>query len=346
MKLKFGLVGLPNIGKSTLFNVLTGSNSPAFNFPFCTIKPTIGIVPVPDDRLLTLSKIFKSKRITPATIEFIDIAGLMKGASHGEGLGNQFLMNIREVSAIGHVVRCFKDDSVSHVNNAIDPVEDINIVESELILSDLDVCEKALIRIMKANKKKASPILKDNISVLKKCCTYLENGCMLRQIHLVKKEINILRSLDLLTLKPTIYIANTNDNSKKYLGAFYKKTTGQKSLEVSLHNIKHIRKKEHSLKLNQVIHTAYSLLGLQTYFTSGPKETRAWTILSGSNAVQASRKIHTDIQKGFIRAKVIAYQDLLNYSSEKNVRGAGKLRTEGKDYIIKDGDVIEFLFNN
>ncbi|UDG79237.1 Ribosome-binding ATPase YchF [Candidatus Ecksteinia adelgidicola] len=357
-----GIIGLPNVGKSTLFNACTKSNINASNFPFCTITPNIGIVSIPDIRLTKLAEIVKPQHIVPTTIEFIDIAGLVKGASKGEGMGNQFLTSIGKADAIGHVVRCFENNNIIHVNNKVHPTKDIEIINTELALSDLHTCERAIYR----TKKKVKCGNKDaeaEIIILKKCFLHLENLGMLRSLNLSKKDQLIIHYLNFLTLKSIMYIANVNESgfyNNPYLDEVYKIANIENSivvpvcaiLESDITSLKDEERdefiKELGLKetgLNQVIRAGYNLLNLLTYFTVGIKEVRAWTIPAYSTAFHAAGKIHTDFKKGFIRAQTISYEDFIQYNGESGVKEAGKIRLEGKNYIVKDGDIIKFLFN-
>ncbi|UDG80352.1 redox-regulated ATPase YchF [Candidatus Annandia pinicola] len=359
MVLKCGILGLPNVGKSTIFNALTKSKIATNNFPFCTINPNIGFSIIPDKRLISIQNIVKSEKILPANIKFIDIAGLVKGASSGNGLGNKFLNNIRTVNSLIHVVRFFKNKEIHHVYNRVDPIEDINIINTELIISDIELCEKNLSYLRyKDNDYKQHKFL------LETCLYNLENGKMLNTINFKEDERNYIKSINFLTFKPMLYVANNDENlinNNKFFNKIKKKIKKEKyniinicaNLELNISNIKDYEEKEKILsklklkepKLNKLINYSYKLLNMHTYFTVGEKEICARSILIGTNALEASGKIHTDFNKGFIRAKVISYKNFIKYKGELGVKKVGKIRLEGKKYIIKDGDIIQYFFN-
>jgi len=357
-----GIVGLPNVGKSTLFNALTNAGIGAENFPFCTIEPNAGVVAVPDPRQDKLAEIVKPERVIATTMEFIDIAGIVAGASRGEGLGNKFLANIRETDAIAHVVRCFDDDNVIHVANAVNPAADIDIINTELALADLEAVDKALFRYAKAAKGQDKHAMAMKV-VLEKIQPHLNEAKPLRSFALDKDELALLKEINLLTLKPTMYIANVAEDgfeNNPHLDAVRAIAAEEKAvvvpicnkLEADIAELEDDEKAEFLAEmgmeepgLDRVIRAGYQLLGLQTYFTAGVKEVRAWTIPVGATAPQAAGVIHTDFEKGFIRAETIAYEDFIQYKGEQGAKDAGKLRKEGKDYVVKDGDVLHFLFN-
>ncbi len=356
MSFKCGIVGLPNVGKSTLFNALTNSSkAQAANFPFCTIDPNIGIVPVPDNRLENLSKISKSKKIINTTISFVDIAGLVKGASKGEGLGNKFLSHIREVDAIIHMIRCFDSDDIQNVNSTVDPVRDLEIIETEMMLADLESIQK---RLEKNNKKNVD---EEKLKILEITLNYINND---RDLSILKSQFDKkqLNQSGLLSLKPKIFVCNVDEqsvqNGNNYTKAFINKFGYENTIIVSadienqINELDNKEKKNYmemiGLKetgLNMLIQKGYNILELDTYFTSGPEETRAWTIQKNCTAPKAAGEIHTDFEKGFIRAETISYNDFIANDGWVNSKTNGKMRLEGKDYIVKDGDVLNFRFN-
>ncbi len=362
MGIQCGIVGLPNVGKSTLFNALTKAGIQAENYPFCTIDPNVGVVPVPDLRLDALAAIVKPKQIVPTTVEFVDIAGLVAGASKGEGLGNQFLAHIRETDAIAHVVRCFENDDVIHVSGGVNPASDIETINTELALADLATVEKALLRAEKAAKAGGREAL-ERKALLERVQAHLNAGGPLRTLALVAEERESLRDIFLLTGKPVLYVANVAEDgfSNNPLLDQVAEIARQEgagvvpvcaAIEAELAELDDADKAEfladYGLSepgLDRVIHAAYKLLGLDTYFTAGPKEVRAWTVRVGSTGPQAAGVIHTDFERGFIRAEVIAYADYIAYNGEAGAREAGKWRLEGKEYIVQEGDVMHFRFN-
>ncbi len=362
MAIKCGIVGLPNVGKSTLFNALTQAEIQAENYPFCTIEPNVGIVPLPDVRLDALAEIVKPQKVLPTTVEFVDIAGLVAGASKGEGLGNQFLANIRETDAIAQVVRCFHDDDIIHVAGKIEPDSDIEIIETELALADLESTEKSLLKAQK-NSKSGNKEAIARKNVLEKVKGHLDQGHSVRALELSENEEIIINELHLLTAKPMMYIANVAEDGFENNPLLDQvKAIADKegavvvavcaAIEVEIAQLDDADKTDFLQEmgqtepgLNRVVHAAYELLGLQTYFTAGVQEVRAWTVKIGATAPEAAGVIHTDFQKGFIKAEVVSYNDFIEHNGESGAKTAGKLRLEGKDYITHDGDVMHFRFN-
>ena len=363
--MKAGIVGLPNVGKSTLFNCLSNAKAQSANFPFCTIEPNIGVVNVPDQRLEKLEELVSPERVIPATVEIVDIAGLVKGASKGEGLGNQFLGNIRETDAILHVLRCFDNDNVVHVDGSVDPIRDKETIDMELQLKDLETVEKKLDKVKRAAKTGNKEAQKEE-AILLKLKDGLESGTSVRAIEFSEEELNeVVNPAQLITAKPVMYVCNVDESSAVSGNAYVdqvKDAVKDENAEVlvlavgteaDINELDDYEERQMFLQdigldepgSSKLIRSAYKLLNQQTYFTAGPKEVRAWTVSVGATAPQAAGVIHTDFEKGFIRAEVIGYDDYVNYGSELKVKEAGKMRVEGKNYIVKDGDVMHFLFN-
>jgi GTP-binding protein YchF len=362
MALQCGIVGLPNVGKSTLFNALTKAGIAAENYPFCTIEPNVGIVEVPDPRLQQLADIVHPERILPATVEFVDIAGLVAGASRGEGLGNQFLSHIRETNAIVNVVRCFEDENVIHVSGKVDPISDIEVIETELALADMQTAEKAMIRFQKSTRagdKEAQRV----VGILEKCIAHLDQAQPIRTLGLSADDLALIAPLCFITAKPAMYVGNVSDDGfldnplLEKLKAYAAQRNAPvvaicASIEAEIGDLsdedKAVFLADMGMEepgLNRLIRAAFGLLGLQTYFTAGVKEVRAWTIPVGSTAPQAAGVIHTDFERGFIRAQTVAFADYIACKGEQGAKEAGKLRAEGKEYVVHDGDVLNFLFN-
>lgn len=362
MGFKCGIVGLPNVGKSTLFNALTKAGIESANYPFCTIEPNVGVVSVPDPRMDKLAEIVNPQRVLPATMEFVDIAGLVEGASKGEGLGNKFLANIRETQAIAHVVRCFEDDDITHVAGRVDPLADIEIINTELALADLETVDKGILRAQKAAKSGDKAAIKQK-ALFDSMKAHLDTGEPVRSMNLDDDSLDMIKDLHLLTIKPTMYIANVNEDgfeNNPHLDSVKALAERENAVVVPIcaaieAEIAELDDEEkgdfladlglEEPGLNRVIRAGYKLLGLQTYFTAGVKEVRAWQVPIGATGPQAAGVIHTDFEKGFIRAEVIAFDDFVNNKGEQGAKEAGKWRLEGKDYIVKDGDVMHFRFN-
>jgi hypothetical protein len=365
MALQVGIVGLPNVGKSTLFNALTSAKAEAANYPFCTIDPNVGVVTVPDPRMEKITGYIKPQKVIPTTMEFVDIAGIVKGASQGEGLGNQFLSHIRQTDAIVHVVRCFDDPNIIHVAGSVDPLRDIEIINTELLLADLDSADKRLKRVEKMAKSTTDKKIKMEFEVARKVVEALGKGLPARSVELDELEAPYLKDMHLLTAKPVLYAMNVNDTDFAAGGNDWTRLVEKRAAEESNKTILICSAMEAEIALlppedrveflealgaeepglNRLIREAYTLLGLQTYFTAGEKEVRAWTIRANTKAPQAAGVIHTDFEKGFIRSETYHCEDLFNYKSEQAVKDAGKYRVEGKEYVVKDGDILFFRFN-
>ena len=366
MALQCGIVGLPNVGKSTLFNCLSNAKAQSANFPFCTIEPNVGVITVPDERLNKLAELVHPERIVPTTVEIVDIAGLVKGASKGEGLGNKFLANIREIDAIIHVLRCFDDDNITHVDGSVDPVRDKEVIDTELQLRDLDTVESRIGRVYKQAQTGGDREAKQQYEVLKRYQEALSQGKSARSVELnSKEEERIAHDLFLLTNKPVLYVCNVDDASaatgNKYVDAVREAVkeenaqilvvaaqTESEIAELETYEERQMFLKEIGLEesgVNRLIKSAYSLLNLETFLTAGPKEVRAWTYVKGSKAPQCAGVIHTDFERGFIRAEIIKYDDYIHYGSEAAVKEAGKMHIEGKEYVMQDGDIVVFRFN-
>ena len=364
--LEVGIVGLPNVGKSTLFNAITKAGAEAANFPFCTIEPNVGVVAVPDERLNVLHEMYDSKKTTPASVRFVDIAGLVKGASKGEGLGNKFLEHIRQVDAVAHVVRCFVDENITHVEGGIDPLRDIDIIQTELCLADLEIIEKRIMKLAKIAKSGSKDARVED-EILRRIKNALDEGKPARQVELTADELELVKEMNLLTLKPILYVANVSED--EVATAFAENPYVQKVKEFAAQEgaevvaisarveseiaeldadeakafLEDLGETESGL--DRLIKGAFDLLGLQTFLTAGPDECRAWTIVKGTTAPKAAGKIHTDFERGFIRAEIVNYDDLVTNGSIAAAREKGQVRVEGKDYVMQDGDVVNFRFN-